>query len=422
MLFSRRVFLSTTASVAAMPILKAIAHPQTTLRVSYAPASLKGLYEALARRFMDTRPDIKVVLDTPAIDYEDLVQQTLRQSITKQMPDVSHQGLNQIRPLVNRRIALPLDGFIAGDPTWKTIGVPDAMASLTSYDGKTYGLPLGISVPVLFYNADLVKKAGGDPNSLPDDWDGVIELGKKIGALGAGTSGFYVEYTNNGWSFQTLVGSFGGRMMSEDERKIEFDGAAGLQVLQLLRRFGSEGQPAFGTDQARQAFRAGTLGIIFTSSSALNGYQQSAAGKFELKVAPFPVSSANARLPAGGNGIVMLTDDPEKQKAAWEYIKFVVGPVGQNVMVQTTGYAPVNIAAVNDADGLGKFFEEHPKHRIANQRIPMMTGWYSFPGENNSKIIKIIEDHCYLAVAQKQDPATALLSLRKEVDALLPHH
>lgn len=420
MLISRRIFLSTATAVATTPILKAVAYPETTIRVSYAPAPFKVLYEALSRRFMDMRPDIKVVLDPPVLNYDDLIQQTLRQGITKQMPDVSHQGLNQIRPLATRKIAVPLDDFIAGDQAWRTIGIPDSMSSLAYYLGKTYGLPFGISIPVLFYNADLVKQAGGDPNSLPTNWDGIIELGKKIDALGAGISGFYVEYANKGWSFQTLVGSLGGRIMSEDERKIEFDGPAGLQTLRLLQRFGREGQPAFGTEQARQAFRAGTLGIIFTSSSGLSGFQQSAAGKFELKVGQFPISSTNAKLPAGGNGIVMLTEDSKKQKAAWEYIKFAVGPVGQNVMVQTTSYAPVNIAAIKDPDGLGKFYEKHREYEIANQCLPLMTVWYSFPGENNSKIVKIIDDYCHVVVSQRLDPAIALSNLRKEVEALLP--
>ncbi|TKV74041.1 ABC transporter substrate-binding protein [Bradyrhizobium elkanii] len=418
---SRRAFLSTATAAAATPILSAGARPQTTIRVCYAPASLKSLYEALTQRFMEARPDIKVVLDGPAVDYDSLVQQTLRQNITKQMPEVSHQGLNQIRPLADRGIAVPLDGFIADDPAWKAVGVPEAMTSLAAYGGKTYALPFAISVPVLFYNADLVKKAGGDPDRLPDDWDGLIALGKKIAALGEGIGGLYVEYTNNGWSFQTLVGSFGGRMMSEDDKKIAFDGPAGLQALQLLQRLGREGQPAFERDQARQAFRAGTLGILFAASSALNGYQQSAAGHFELKVGPVPVSSASDKLPAAGNGIVMLTDDPEKQKVSWEYIKFAVGPAGQNVMVEATGYVPVNLAALSDPTGLGKFFDEHPEHRIATQRLAMITGWFSFPGGNNSKIIKAIEDHCYLVVSGKQDPAKALASLKKDVDALLPH-
>ncbi|WFU31294.1 ABC transporter substrate-binding protein [Bradyrhizobium brasilense] len=418
---SRRTFLSTATAAAATPILGAAALPQTTIRLSYASAPARGLYQSLAQRFMETRPDIRVVLDSPAVDYDGLVQQTLRQNITKQLPDISHQGLNQIRPLADRGIVVPLDRFIAGDPAWKTIGVPQAMTSFASYGGKTCALPFAISVPVLFYNMDLVKKAGGDPDRLPDDWDGVIALGRKIGALGEGTGGLYVEYTNNGWSFQTLVAAFGGRMMSEDETRITFDGPAGLQALQLLQRLGKEGQPALNTEQARQAFRAGKLGILFTASSLLTGFQQSAAGNFRLKVGSLPVSSTADRLPAGGNGIVMLTDDADRQKACWEYIKFAVGPAGQKVMVEATGYVPVNLAAISDPAGLGRFFDAHPEHRIASQRLAMMTGWFSFPGENNSRIIKAIEDHCYLVVSQKQDPAAALSSLGKDVDALLPH-
>ncbi|MEY9676963.1 extracellular solute-binding protein [Bradyrhizobium elkanii] len=418
---SRRTFLSMATAAAATPVLRARAHQQATIRVCYAPASLRGLYEALARRFMEARPDIKVVLDSPAVDYDGLVQQTLRQNITKQLPDISHQGLNQIRPLADRGIAVPLDRFIAGDPVWNTIGVPQEVTSFASYGGKTCALPFAISVPVLFYNMDLVKKAGGDPDNLPDDWNGVIALGRKINALGEGTGGLYVEYTNNGWSFQTLVGAFGGRMMSEDETRITFDGPAGLQALQLLQRLGKEGQPGFERDQARQAFRAGKLGILFGASSALNGYQQSAAGNFRLKVGSLPVSSASDRLPAAGNGIVMLTDDPDRQKACWDYIKFAVGTAGQTIMVEATGYVPVNLAAISNPAGLGKFFDAHPEHRIASQRIAMMTGWFAFPGENNSRIIKAIEDHCYLVVSQKQDPAAALSSLVKDVDALLPH-
>ncbi|MGL3210515.1 extracellular solute-binding protein [Bradyrhizobium sp. BR 1433] len=167
MFLSRRAFLSTATAAAATPILGVSAQPQTTIRVSFASAPAKGLYQTLAQRFMEAHPDIRVILDGPAVDYDGLVQQTLRQNITKQLPDVSHQGLNQIRPLADRGIAVPLDRFIAGDPAWKTIGVPEAMTSLARYGGKTCALPFAISVPVLFYNTDLVRKAGGDPNNLP---------------------------------------------------------------------------------------------------------------------------------------------------------------------------------------------------------------------------------------------------------------
>ncbi|WP_038388917.1 twin-arginine translocation signal domain-containing protein, partial [Bradyrhizobium elkanii] len=85
MLLSRRTFLSTATAAAATPILGAAALPQTTIRLSYASAPARGLYQSLAQRFMETRPDIRVVLDSPAVDYDGLVQQTLRQNITKQL-------------------------------------------------------------------------------------------------------------------------------------------------------------------------------------------------------------------------------------------------------------------------------------------------------------------------------------------------
>ncbi|WMY10996.1 ABC transporter substrate-binding protein [Paraburkholderia phenoliruptrix] len=399
-----------------------LAVAETTIRVAYAAGPVKNLYEGLARRFMDTHPDIKVVLDPPAVDYDDLIQRTLRQRITNQLPDVSHQGLNQIKALAERGISVPLDDFIAKDPTWKNIGVPDSVTSFASYAGKTQALPFAISGPVLFYNADLVKKAGGDPDNLPRDWDGILALGKKIDALGHGVHGLYVEYTNNSWSFQTLVGSFGGRMMSADERQIEFAGPAGMQAMTLLRRITLEGQqPAFGRDQARASFQSGTLGILFTASSALNSFEQSAAGKFRFVVGPIPVSSPNDRLPSGGNAIVMLTRDAAKQKAAWEYIKFAIGIQSQTEMAKATGYEPVNVAAMKDENGLAKFIKEHPNYSVAASRMPMMTGWFSFPGENNSRIIKAIEDNCYAVVMLKLQPEEALANMKKDVQALLPH-
>ncbi|WMY11005.1 ABC transporter substrate-binding protein [Paraburkholderia phenoliruptrix] len=393
---------------------------ETTIRNSYASEPVKGLYEGLARRFMDAYPEIKIVLDPPPVDYDDLSQRTLRQS-SNELPDVSHQGLNQIRALAERGISVPLDGFIAKDPAWKSIGVPDSVTSFASYAGKTHALPFAISGPVLFYNADLVKKAGGDPDNLPRDWDGIIALGKKIDALGHGVRGLYVEYTSNSWSFQTLVGSFGGRMMSVDERQIEFDGPAGMQAMTLLRRVTREGQqPAFGRDQARAAFRSGTLGILFTASSLLNSFEQSAAGKFELTIGPFPVSSPNDRLPSGGNAMVMLTRDSAKQQAVWEYIKFAIGVDSQTETAKATGYEPVNTAAMKNMNGLGRFIKQHPGYSVAASRMPMMTGWFSFPGENNARIIEAIEDNCYAVVMLKLQPEEALSNMKNEVQALLP--
>ncbi|RVK92343.1 extracellular solute-binding protein [Sinorhizobium meliloti] len=410
-------------SIAALALsfsaMSAAAEP-VTIRVSYSPASLKTLYETVAERFMEMYPEIEIELEAPAASYDELVQQTIMQSIVGQMPDISHQGLNQIRTLADRGLAVPLNDLINNDPKWDEIGVPEGTISYAAFGGETYGLPFAISVPVLYYNVDLIREAGGDPENLPTTWDDVFNLSRKIDAISPTVSGHYLEYTNNSWSFQTFLASFGGRMMSPDESQIEFNGDAGLRTLELLQDSVGHGQPALERDQARQAFGAGTLGILYTASSSLAGFERTASGKFEVKVGQFPVSSAAVSLPAAGNGIVMLTREPRKQEAAWQYMRFAIGEIGQRIMVETTGYTPVNVRALANPDGLGGFYNENPNYAVATESIESMTGWYSFPGENNSRIIRIIEDYTHEVVSGTREPASALADMTEEVAKLLP--
>jgi multiple sugar transport system substrate-binding protein len=54
------------------------------------------------------------------------------------------------------------------------------------------------------------------------------------------------------------------------------------------------------------------------------------------------------------------------------------------------------------------------------KQLPKATGWYAFPGENGLKITDVIKDHLQSVVAQKAEPMTALSTMSKEVQALLP--
>ena len=47
-----------------------------------------------------------------------------------------------------------------------------------------------MSTPIIYYNLDLVTKAGGDPAALPATWYGIFQLARKVKALGGATQGF----------------------------------------------------------------------------------------------------------------------------------------------------------------------------------------------------------------------------------------
>ncbi len=120
----------------------------------------------------------------PTKEYEDATQQVLRNAVTGQLPDVTFQGLNRQRILADRGIAQPLDLFIAAEKDWAKAGYDGALLTLGQVKGKQYGMGFSLSTPIIYFNADLVKKAGGDPDNFPKTWDGIFALAKKINDLG----------------------------------------------------------------------------------------------------------------------------------------------------------------------------------------------------------------------------------------------
>jgi multiple sugar transport system substrate-binding protein len=413
-----------TAALFAMALLAttAPADAKTVLSVLYPyPYMNKELHEEIARRFTAANPDIEIKFQAPAEEYEDAVQKTLRAAITKSLPDVAYQGLNRIRVFSERDLVVPLDPFIKAEAGWADMGYMPSMVSMGQIGDKTYGLPFSISTPILYVNMDLVRKAGGDPANFPKTWPEIAALGRRIQALGDNINGIYFEYTVTGnWMFQALVFSQGGRMMSADERQLAFGDAAGAHALDTLKQIGEAGMTDMPSAQAAQAFAAGKLGIYSTSTSRIVQMTKESAGRFEFRTLPFPVPASDGKLPAGGNVALMFTKDKAKQQAAWSYIKFATGPVGQTLMVNHTGYMPGNRIPVDDEAMLGKFYRDNPNHMTSIRQLPVITGWFAFPGEGALKITDVIKDHLQTVVTLKRPPADVLKAMTADVVALLP--
>jgi sn-glycerol 3-phosphate transport system substrate-binding protein len=57
-------------------------------------------------------------------------------------------------------------------------------------DGTLISMPYNVSTAVLFYNKDVFKKAGLDPNKAPATWPEMIDAAKKIRATNAAECGY----------------------------------------------------------------------------------------------------------------------------------------------------------------------------------------------------------------------------------------
>ena len=395
----------------------AAAAQSTEIRVHYAiPTIWAETQAALEEAFEAAHPDIDIVIDGPAESYAEGVQRLLREAVAGNLPDVAFVGLNRWRVLEARGLTQPLDPLMADmDPA--EAGYTPALLSLGRYQGTQHALATSASTLVAYLNPDLVERAGHDPAACPESYDDLIALAADIDALGEDVDGIWID--RHDWRFQSLLGAHGGRPMTPDETDITFDSEAGIDAASLYARFAEEaGMPGYIDDQARQAYPAGTLGVMMDSSSLLTRFTEAAGGRFDVTVCQLPVAASPGEVyfPTGGSGIVMLTDESEAQAAAWEYIRFVTGPEGARIVVENTGYAPTNAQVLEDDAYLGAFYEANQNARTAHEQVARFAGpWYAYPGAEGVAVTDLIAEALWDITAGEAEPAPRVERLADNV-------
>ena len=417
---TRRATLGLALAAAAGPAFAQATPIELTVHYPM-PAFFKDVMEKVAEGFSVANPGIRIRYPAPSPNYEDGVQTVMRQASAGGLPDVSFQGLNRLRVLTERRLPVDLTPFIARDGA-AAQGWSAPILGLGRFGGIQAGLAFAASNPVVYYNLNLVRRAGGDPDRLPTTWDELLALSGRIAALGDGISGMHFRWAGDDWMFSALLYGHGGHMLTEDEKDVAFNGPEGLAAVRLVDRMVKEGRMApLTVDAALQAFYAGKLGIFAGTTAYIGSMLRSIGPTVALRTAKMPVIDATrGRLPTGGNAAVMLTRDAARQEAAWKYIAFATGPRGQTLMTQGTGYVPSNTLAPDDDRYLGGFYRENPLFRPAMEQMPISQPWYAFPGTNGVRITEAIVDNLARIVEQRATPEVVLADMAREVKRLLP--
>jgi multiple sugar transport system substrate-binding protein len=367
---------------------------EVTLEVYHAWGShAKRFHEPIAEEFMKLHPDVKIKFRAPAANYNEGHLTIMREALTDQLPDVWYSGYNLLEELVTtlraREQIVALSPFLEQESTeWIKENYDPHVLELGQVDGKQWGIPFNASTPIVYYNVDLVRQAGGDPDNLPTEWDGVIDLATRIDGLGGDIDGMSLSIANeHDWFWQAIVLGYGGHIMNADKTEVTLGDAAGQKSVALIRRFVAEtNMPLQTEEQGIQQFVAGKMGMFFGSTAEVRIMDDSVGGKFDVKTGPFPLGhKETGRLPTGGNSAVILSKDPEKQKAAWEFIKFATSPAGQKIVVLGSGYMPTNIQTTKP-EYLGEFYEQHPDWTTSLKQWPIATRWFGYPGAKGVKI------------------------------------
>lgn len=428
MKMSRRTALSGLAiGLAVAGLGKPAFAQEMTLEVLYNLPGFTKFHQPLADEFMKNNPDIKINFLAPAAGYNEGQQQVLRSAVTGNLPDVYFSGYNLTAELVHtlapRNQITDLGPFIEAEgAAFLDENYSPKMAALGQIDGKQYGLPVNASSPIIYINADLVRKAGGDPDNMPKTFAGLIELAGKIHDLDSTVAG--MGYDINGWPddwlWQALIFQQGGQLVDPATKTVAFDNEIGLNALKLARQFVTEGhQTLLDWDQSRQQFGAGQTGFIFSTPAHVQTIQGLVGDRFELKTATFPLDNAeNGGVPTGGNSAVILTQDKAKQDAAWKYLKWITGPEAQNTIVRITGYLPTNKLATGE-NFLAPYYVENPNVKTASLQADRSLPWAGYPGGDSVRIWRTQRDIIGAVMRGEVTPEDGLKQIVDQTNGLM---
>lgn len=400
-----------------------------TIEVEHFMPAHNVFHEKVAAAFMAKHPDIVIKFRNALPSYDEQHQALLREAITNNLPDVYHSGYHLLPEVVHqlekRGQVIALDDYMAKEgEAWVNANYEPSILNLGKVDGKQYGIGFNASTPIVFYNADLVKQAGGDPDNFPTNWSDMIALGAKIKATGGDVDGFAydIHAWPDDWLWRSLILEQGDQVMKDDNKSVAFDNGSGLKALKLARSFVTDGKMALRDfEQSRQQFAAGKLGIIFASPNSARGFSDLIGTRFTLMSSTFPVSNLEKGVvPTGGNGMMILAKDKAKQDAAWEYIKFATSAEGQTIAVLGSGYMPTNKAALAP-EYLGKFYEENPNWYTSIKQISRAAPWGGYPGTNGVKIWRTQRDIIGQVMSGDVSPEDGIVKITEATNALLPH-
>lgn len=393
-----------------------------TLEIASGSDNVRML-QAIGAAFEAADPGTKVTVPPGPRSYDDLAQDLLRRvTVGQALPDLLVVGSN-LRLYAERGLAIPLDPLLAADPDSEVARATPVVREKGRVGGTVHGAAIGIATPGVRFNSELVAKAGADPGKLPTDWDGILDLAAKIDRLGPPVVGGFFEADNSGsLSLLFLLQSSGGQFMDDGETRLQIDTPEGLAAMKLLKRFGEVGQAraAMTRDQARQAFGAGTIGVFVGTSATLPAAEEAAGGRFKVLTVPLPVKAGSGTIPTSGPVASILTRDPGQQKAALRFIDFALGPTGQRIVAETSGYYPLNERAIDASPELKALLARRPNAPSVLANLRVAGGWYTPPGTQAPRIATIVNEHLLKVVTLKMTPEEAVKSLTRDIAPLVP--
>jgi len=374
-----------------------------------------------------TSPDVKPTVETLIADYEkthpgieiDLVDLTWSDGhekivvafSTASAPDIVELGSDWIGEFALKGVLADLTHF--GDSAASDL----LMWEPATVNGKVYAVPWLLGTRVLYYNKDLMLRAGIGTDAAPRTWDKLLDYSRRISSAGLGDAiaGFgsnSAERHRLYKKFLPFLWSNGGRILSDDGSVSLIDQQQAVTALEYYVSLSDAGY--METQRGLEdKFLAGDLGFIISGDWLLRRIGDQPP-LFRVGTALIPVpDSSDVSVSFAGGEYLALNSQSERKREALEFISYLVSEDADYRFCSAVGSpTPANRDAasriLSEADSLAETF----LRQIETARTPPVHPEWVY-------IEEIVEKAVEEAIYHKTDPAPALSKASLDINKLL---
>lgn len=356
--------------------------------------------------------DNGITIDIREIRFDDLVTDTLRAVATRTNPDLIAIDNPDHAAFASRGAFLDLSDRLAASEVIDIDRVFDGPRSSLSWDGGIYGIPRASNTIALYYNKDLFRAAGLDPDAPPQTWDELLAAARTLTDPANDVYGiaFSARASEEGtFQFLPWVQMAGGSFDN-----INAPGVA--DALVLWKTFLDEGLASPDTLTRGQwdstgTFNGGNAAMVISGPWELG--RMAADAQFDWGVTLLPVKEEGGpRASALGDFNLAVFANTEHPDAAFAFLEYYVSqidrvwpeftrlPSMEGVALAPTGNERIDAAAQVFTEQLG-----YARNRGPHPEWP--------------RISKAIQDAFQSVLTGQAEPQAALDRARAEIDAIL---
>jgi len=388
----------------------------------YYPVQVAGplarVIDGMVEEFNRTHPDIQVI-PVYSGNYDETMQKAQTAAMSGNPPDVAVLLAIDVFTLTDANLIVPLDELAAKEPGYLEDFHEGFLENSYLY-GRLWGIPFQRSVPLFYYNRDMFRAAGLDPNRPPETWDELVEYARRLtvrDAAGRVERWGHENITEDTWMIQAFALQAGGTLMSPNGDEAYFTSPQWVEALQFMVDLANKHQVMprhryYG--DASSDFVAGRAATMYNSSGSLSFVRSSA--KFDFGVSPLPGYRTNLVPTGGGNFYIFRGIPAERQRAAWEFIKWMTTPENAARWSIASGYIPVRKSAYETA-AYQQYLAQFPQAKAAREQLAWARKEMAF--HNNQQVRELLLTAQAEALDEVAPPAQILARLQTQVERIL---